>query len=52
MNSKGKKDRVIPISDKIIELLRVYYKMYKPKKWLFEGQFPEMNIAKPVYKKF
>jgi len=38
INAKGKKDRVVPISDKIIEMLRNYYKMYKPKVWLFEGQ--------------
>ncbi|MFZ4401867.1 MAG: tyrosine-type recombinase/integrase [Bacteroidales bacterium] len=38
LNAKGKKDRVIPISDKIIEMLRAYYKVYKPKIWLFEGQ--------------
>lgn len=37
--SKGNKDRIIPISDKIITMLREYYKLYKPKKWLFEGQF-------------
>lgn len=37
LNSKGKKDRIIPISDKIIEMLREYYKNYKPKVWLFEG---------------
>ena len=36
--SKGKKDRVIRISNKIIYLLRDYYKAYKPKTWLFEGQ--------------
>jgi len=36
--SKGKKDRVVPISDKIIDMLREYYKAYKPKTWLFEGQ--------------
>ena len=36
--SKGKKDRVVPISKKIIEMLREYYKAYKPKNWLFEGQ--------------
>jgi len=51
VNSKGKKDRVIPISDKIIELLRVYYKMYKPKKWLFEGQFPEMKYSETSLQK-
>lgn len=36
--SKGKKDRVVPISIKLIEMLRDYYKAYKPKTWLFEGQ--------------
>lgn len=36
--SKGKKDRVIPISEKTIEMLREYYKYYRPKYWLFEGQ--------------
>jgi integrase/recombinase XerD len=36
--SKGKKDRVIPISRRVIEMLREYYKIYRPKKWLFEGQ--------------
>jgi integrase/recombinase XerD len=36
--SKGKKDRVIPISTKIIEMLREYYRGYRPKTWLFEGQ--------------
>lgn len=35
---KGKKDRIAPISIKIIELLRDYYKAYKPQVWLFEGQ--------------
>jgi len=38
LNSKGKKDRVIPISDKLIEMLRAYYILYKPTTWLFEGQ--------------
>ena len=36
--SKGKKDRIVPISDKIIAILRAYYKQYLPKTWLFEGQ--------------
>jgi integrase/recombinase XerD len=36
--AKGRKDRIAPISEKIIEMLRVYYKLYKPKIWLFEGQ--------------
>jgi integrase/recombinase XerD len=37
-NSKGKKDRIVPLSTKILEMLRDYYKVYKPKTYLFEGQ--------------
>ncbi|MFT5754491.1 MAG: integrase/recombinase XerD [Flavobacterium sp.] len=36
--SKGKKDRIAPLSPKILELLRSYYKIYKPIHYLFEGQ--------------
>jgi len=38
--AKGKKDRIVPISPKLIDLLRNYYKEWKPITWLFEGQFP------------
>lgn len=37
-NAKGFKDRITPLSEKIIEMLRIYYKEYKPENWLFEGQ--------------
>ena len=37
-NAKGKKDRVVPLSAKILEMLREYYKSYRPKTFLFEGQ--------------
>lgn len=36
--AKGKKDRIVPLNGRIIDLLREYYKMYKPKVYLFEGQ--------------
>lgn len=36
--SKGRKDRVAPLSEKILELLRDYYNAHKPNVWLFEGQ--------------
>lgn len=36
--SKGKKDRVVPLSMKTIEMLREYYVTYRPGYWLFEGQ--------------
>ncbi|MEI7509231.1 MAG: site-specific integrase [Flavobacterium sp.] len=39
-NSKGKKDRIAPLSPKILEMLRDYYKVYKPTTYLFEGQTP------------
>jgi len=38
--AKGFKDRIAPLSEKIIILLREYYKLYKPKTYLFEGQNP------------
>lgn len=37
-SGKGNKDRITPLPDKIIELLRAYYKLYQPEKYLFEGQ--------------
>ena len=36
--AKGKKDRVVTLSKSILEILRDYYKVYKPTYWLFEGQ--------------
>lgn len=39
-NAKGKKDRIAPLSPKILDLLREYYKMYKPITFLFEGSIP------------
>ena len=35
---KGKKDRITPIPQKIIDMLRLYYQQYKPSVFLFEGQ--------------
>lgn len=39
-SGKGKKDRIVPISEKMIDVLRVYYKAYRPVDWLFEGEVP------------
>jgi integrase/recombinase XerD len=36
-NSKGKKDRIAPLSPKILKMLRDYFSVYKPKVYLFEG---------------
>ena len=34
---KGKKDRYTLLSETILEILREYWKKFKPQKWLFEG---------------
>ena len=35
---KGKKDRSRLLSEKLLIILREYFRQYKPKVWLFEGQ--------------
>jgi integrase/recombinase XerD len=39
-NSKGKKDRIAPLSPKILEMLREYYISFRPTTFLFEGVNP------------
>lgn len=36
--AKGFKDRIVPVSPRMIKELRTYYIKYKPKKYLFEGK--------------
>jgi integrase/recombinase XerD len=36
--AKGSKDRLVPLSEKLRTQLREYYKIYKPKTYLFEGE--------------
>lgn len=36
--AKGKKDRIVPLSNKTIQLLRTYFTAFKPKVYLFEGE--------------
>ncbi|MBK9637569.1 MAG: site-specific integrase [Bacteroidetes bacterium] len=37
-NAKGRKDRITPLPQMMIEMLRTYYLQYRPKLYLFEGQ--------------
>lgn len=37
--SKGNKDRIVPLSKNMLQLLRAYFKQYKPNEYLFNGQF-------------
>lgn len=36
--AKGKKDRMVPLSRKLLDVLRAYVREYRPKNFLFEGQ--------------
>jgi integrase/recombinase XerD len=48
--AKGKKDRVVPLSAKLLESLRQYYVQYRPQRYVFEGQdggqYSEASLAK------
>lgn len=36
--AKGKKDRMVPLSGKLLETLRTYFKVYRPRVYLFEAE--------------
>src|SRR5690606_19422680 len=36
--SKGNKDRIVSLPDKLLDILREYYLIYKPSDYLFEGE--------------
>lgn len=36
--AKGKKDRIVPLSESTLDLLRTYFKKYRPKEYLFNGE--------------
>ncbi|MGB1283775.1 MAG: tyrosine-type recombinase/integrase [Polaribacter sp.] len=37
--AKGKKDRYVNLPKSVLDPLRIYYKTYRPREWLFEGQY-------------
>jgi integrase/recombinase XerD len=43
---KGRKDRQVMLSPKLLELLRLYWKSYRPTVWLFPGKPPERPITR------
>lgn len=38
--AKGRKDRMVPVPISMLEMLREYFKVYRPKRYLFEGHHP------------
>jgi len=54
-NAKGRKDRIVPLSHNVLELLRKYFIEYKPKEYLFNGQNSiqySIKSSQNVYKKY
>jgi site-specific recombinase XerD len=54
-NAKGKKDRIVPLSQRVLDLLRDYWKEYKHKEYLFNGQSGgkySINSCQKIYKKY
>lgn len=54
-NAKGKKDRIVPLSQTVLVLLREYWKEYKPKIYLFNGQSSDqysIQSCQKIYKKY
>lgn len=46
--AKGKKDRYTILSTKTLDVLRNYFKVYRPKNYLFEGQFDEKYSTRSI----
>lgn len=54
-NAKGRKDRVVPLSETVLHLLREYWKTYKPQEYLFNGQATKqysIGSCQAIYKKY
>jgi integrase/recombinase XerD len=42
---KGKRDRYVMLSQRLLEILRDWWRLEKPKPWLFPGNFPNRHIS-------
>ena len=53
--AKGRKDRIVPLSETVLKILRIYYKEYKPKEYLFNGQTSlqySVGSCQKIYKRY
>lgn len=54
-NGKGRKDRIVPLSEKVLILLREYFIKHRPKEYLFNGQNSNqysVGSCQAIYKKY
>jgi site-specific recombinase XerD len=49
---KGRQDRYVMLSHKLLVVLREYWSAYKPRHWLFTGQNPERPLTRAGVHKF
>jgi len=42
---KGAKDRMVIMSEALLERLREYWRLYRPRQWLFPGRRPDLPIG-------
>jgi integrase/recombinase XerD len=47
-HGKGGRDRYVPLSPKLLETLREYWRWMKPKTWLFPGTVHNWRADKPI----
>jgi integrase/recombinase XerD len=43
---KGQKDRYVMLSPKLLEILRSWWRVERPKHWLFPGDIPSQHISR------
>lgn len=54
-NAKGRKDRIVPLSQTVLDLLREYFKKFQPKTFLFNGQYHlqySIKSCQNIFKKY
>ena len=47
-HGKGGRDRYVPLSSKLLETMREYWRWMKPKNWLFPGTVDGWRADKPI----
>lgn len=48
---KGAKDRLVPLSETLLEQLRTYWRLFRPREWLFPGRIPGEHLAETCVQK-
>ena len=46
LQGKGQKDRYVPLSQRLLQELRAYWRRYRPTRWLFPGLFTDRPMTR------